>query len=450
MGTLAVVPAGSRSSSATVEVAMTVDGADLRPCFTVTTDPVTHESSIPSNCVVARRIFRFLAHRDRTLPVRLDSRCLGVACAATETCLGGRCAPANVDGPGFLDRCPDCPDAAADVVAVVDSGDDADAGVDGGPTLCTTVAGGSILYDQVPNITEATEHLAVDDENVFWIASDPANGTFARGMKRSAVAKPTDYAMQGAASATPLASIATDGVHLYVGNNNGVEVIDIATKFTPGIPVGLQFQVGASLVAGSGKAWVSARKPATDPFLVLYEVDGTNRTSTKLGGSHGGAWLTKASDRVWAQDTNNVFDSPTDGGAFGLTTVPDTHAIAACDDPSCPFGKDVFVTHDISGSASAILRVQPAPTPLGTPLLTGTTKFGAIAVEGDVVYFVDQDPKGARVRYFRLPLGASGVRDLETTTYSDVIGLAVRGCVFFWARAKTSNPYQLHVAPRAP
>jgi hypothetical protein len=49
------------------------------------------------NCVVARRRLGFVEHTPLTLPIDLDTRCLGVECGEDLTCFQGECVDPQVD-----------------------------------------------------------------------------------------------------------------------------------------------------------------------------------------------------------------------------------------------------------------------------------------------------------------------------------------------------------------
>lgn len=57
-------------------------------------------------CIVARRRLAFIEHVGLTLPIKLDSRCIGVDCSIDKTCFNGNCVSSDVDcseGAGCAD-----------------------------------------------------------------------------------------------------------------------------------------------------------------------------------------------------------------------------------------------------------------------------------------------------------------------------------------------------------
>lgn len=109
IGDLVIVPAEATDGKVVVQVVMNTDGTDLEICRKKATSST---DTIPKQCIVARRTFRFLRHTSRTLPVRLDAACRGKPCLEEETCINGLCQSSDVDTPGFEPGCRGCADAA--------------------------------------------------------------------------------------------------------------------------------------------------------------------------------------------------------------------------------------------------------------------------------------------------------------------------------------------------
>ena len=87
-------------------------GADvaLRVVLGVTV-PTSECGKTPQGCIVASRTIRYVAHHKLVLPVTLESKCIGVSCPASQTCVAGSCVDDSVDtdlcdggtcGPGSL------------------------------------------------------------------------------------------------------------------------------------------------------------------------------------------------------------------------------------------------------------------------------------------------------------------------------------------------------------
>jgi hypothetical protein len=80
---------------------------------------VTARKSVPPDrcaaepgpdCIVAKRVLRFVPHESLVLPVAMRDVCAGVGCAAGETCLEGACVPAARD---WEYACPSCTGGAS-------------------------------------------------------------------------------------------------------------------------------------------------------------------------------------------------------------------------------------------------------------------------------------------------------------------------------------------------
>ncbi len=131
IGSLVLVPSGSDVASVAVEVVSAVSG-DVTRC-----DPVNPAA----NCVVARRLLRYVPHERLRLPITMRASCAGVACASDRTCVEGACvsavcgaltcdettlgpvAPGAADGGSPVDAAADAPrDAARDGSATPDAG----------------------------------------------------------------------------------------------------------------------------------------------------------------------------------------------------------------------------------------------------------------------------------------------------------------------------------------
>ena len=75
------------------------------------TVPTSQCGQTPQGCIVASRTIRYVPHHELVLSVTLESKCLGVSCPASQTCVAGSCVDDKVDtdlcdggtcGPGSL------------------------------------------------------------------------------------------------------------------------------------------------------------------------------------------------------------------------------------------------------------------------------------------------------------------------------------------------------------
>ncbi len=91
LGTLVVVPSGSDDDQVGIVVSVATKSAPI--AHTASTECT---SAAPGNCVVARRILRYVKHTSLPLPVTLSRKCTGVACGRDQTCVEGTCFDARV------------------------------------------------------------------------------------------------------------------------------------------------------------------------------------------------------------------------------------------------------------------------------------------------------------------------------------------------------------------
>lgn len=127
IGSLGIVPAGSRDGPVAVRVALGLPGRDAETCG---------QNGDFSRCIVARRSLAYLEHRGLDLPVGLFATCEAKACDDDTTCNAeGQCVTARID-----------PAACTAPSACLPPGDPPPGGlstVDGGAPDAGAVDGGS-------------------------------------------------------------------------------------------------------------------------------------------------------------------------------------------------------------------------------------------------------------------------------------------------------------------
>ncbi|MBX3205073.1 MAG: hypothetical protein KF764_08385 [Labilithrix sp.] len=173
IGTLVVVPSGSRDGRAAIKAVLARNGKSPADC---TPDNL-------ADCIVATRAFSFVANSSRRIPIRLFKECVGTICAEGQTCIaGGKCVsdsvaceesdcalpeerpPPGDGGPPPIDL-----DAGADVTAPVPGDCRAPDGTD---TLTTTL---EMPGDELA-VTSATAHLFVTAKDPTRVVSIPKTG----------------------------------------------------------------------------------------------------------------------------------------------------------------------------------------------------------------------------------------------------------------------------------
>ena len=83
VGTLVATPSGARDEVVDIDVVLGV------------TEPTSACDVDASGCITAKRTLRYSPATPLHLPITLDAACLGVTCAATETCDRGFCVPST-------------------------------------------------------------------------------------------------------------------------------------------------------------------------------------------------------------------------------------------------------------------------------------------------------------------------------------------------------------------
>lgn len=107
IGTLTIVPGGTKDGRVEVRAVIAKNGQDPARCVDDGAD-----------CIVQTRLFSFIEHAAQSIPIRLLQQCLGTICPAGETCVGPQqCAPIDV-----VSSCTEpggCLDASAPDASVV-------------------------------------------------------------------------------------------------------------------------------------------------------------------------------------------------------------------------------------------------------------------------------------------------------------------------------------------
>lgn len=124
IGTLAIIPSGSDDDQVSIQVVVASRSAPVVVNKSVDCDPKD-----PKNCIVAKRVLRYIPHTALSLPIHLSLKCAGVTCDdPSQTCIEGVCQgavpecppnepcslpPPSPDGGPMLDGSP--PDVSLDV-----------------------------------------------------------------------------------------------------------------------------------------------------------------------------------------------------------------------------------------------------------------------------------------------------------------------------------------------
>jgi len=102
IGSLVVVPGPQGDVPFVVTVYTEVEGPSA------TTDPTTACMADASHCIVASREIGFIANTPLTLPIEMESACLGKKCQPGFTCVEGQCRSEDVDAGACASGGPGC------------------------------------------------------------------------------------------------------------------------------------------------------------------------------------------------------------------------------------------------------------------------------------------------------------------------------------------------------
>ena len=90
MGDVVLHPSEDRTGEVAFQIGLQVEGEPAEACIDATTT---------SNCIIARRILRYLPHEELKVRVDLRDSCLNIPCDQRSTCVGRRCVEAAIDDP---------------------------------------------------------------------------------------------------------------------------------------------------------------------------------------------------------------------------------------------------------------------------------------------------------------------------------------------------------------
>ena len=84
LGSIVLTPRGSKSDRVAIKIVTTTKGKDpVAP----TSAEECQRPPYASHCIVARRVLPYIPHTGLTLPIALNTRCAGIFCAESETCV---------------------------------------------------------------------------------------------------------------------------------------------------------------------------------------------------------------------------------------------------------------------------------------------------------------------------------------------------------------------------
>ena len=386
IGSMVLVPSGSKSGSALVGVTM---GVNKDPSTCVET------AAGSASCIFARRRIGFIPHQPLTIGVDLQSACIGVVCSPDATCNAGACVPLETP---TLDAGP--PDAGPADAAPVDAGPGGDAGDAGGPCPATP----TVLYE----ITSPTQ-IAVNATHVALL------------MPTSLVLVPRGAGAVAVRNLTSPAGLAVDPARVYYSDAVGLHAVDLPN-------------VNGDTVLFNAPNAERVGAVAADAKGVFFVQDLTTGAALRsLGGvvasiasaPSPGERLAVGTNLVFMSRGNDVYAVPrgTTGGDLSTlvlsteSTVP-VHLCAQGD-------RAYWLESSTLGSFRIFTK-----TPFGTTSLPFTlTNVHDFTCTADALYWTASSPTPA---LYRLANNAATPEQLDTvTSIGPVTSDGV--CLFYWA-----------------
>ncbi|MBS2018348.1 MAG: hypothetical protein JST00_36115 [Deltaproteobacteria bacterium] len=450
IGTLTIVPKGSREDYVIAQILVTTDGAGSRKCIS--------EPEMPKSCIVARRKFRYVAHEARTLPIRIDSRCAGVRCKLeTDTCIDGVCVDATV--PDDADSpAPTAPrdGEAPDGPVANDAGDDVnpgDATTDGPAAQACRGLGDGTLFASVDG---GADLLAVNGRDVFWVPTSSAPMIYA--VPKTGTAGPiTPFYTLGPGSLPK--AVAADDNYVWLATSLGLLRFD-ATNLAAAPTSIVGTRAVEDIALANGLLYYLVVDGGT---TLLGNVDPVAGALDRFVVPPGSKRLAVGDLRIWTLDPSNDrayrFDPAAPAGPTSFA-VPFTAVALAAFRGEGMLPEAAFVTRrDVpAGPTRLVTRLDATAAPsLGLAEVATTNFAGAMATAGTTVFVVNNTPDAAVVTRFSVapPFVANPSAPVEPTRYAEVKGLAVDpspgGCVYFTARPRAAGitTFALRSAPKA-
>lgn len=444
IGTLSIVPSGSRDDKFDLEVVGAV-GVPTIDCRNASLGldavaPGVLVAAKTTGCIVAKRRVSFRPHKSLTVPVLLSAQCIGVPCGVDQTCDLGVCTPtADCTDDG-------CPrELAAGTVGDGEAGVATDAGADASDAQDASVRldGSSGHCGAVPQVVVGNQSIAgplVQQGSDFLYLN--ATGGAANEVRRvpragAATAQTVATASTPGTAFTALAATANDIAWVAQASNATLNVeLDGSTSPSASTDMSgtydqqtLAFSssllVGFRRSSGAVKAYTYLLMGNSYPFATLSPVGGavTRVLVDSLGDFYGtapfaGVLVHYAVDPVsltpvekgkmtlpslqqdFALHGRTVYVGAAPAAGAGIYRIPAESIVPGFTAPrwislSAPpqsIAADGTSFYYLVGSslfrATATTATPPAPVLLAN---TGTTASTRLAVDDDCVYWIEND-----------------------------------------------------------
>lgn len=410
VGSLTIVPSGDDQDQVGLFVAV---ASKANPALEQGRS-VDCNSTDPGNCIIQKRVLRYIPHAQLKMPIHLGQACAGSNCAEGFSCdpSDGQCKPddqcikdpqscvsTSDAGPGVVDAGPPCVQCGG-TTCVDFLTDTKNCGACGARCNGACEAGACKLAANA-SATTADGCIAVDGNTVMWAITGNLTGALA--------AAPS----QGAATGTVLASSSNFG-NVTGSGGSGFSTISlgVATSvvldYTNGAPPAVTGSTWTMTTPGSHLAVARSKgvRCATyvDPLL-NYKVGcppsfASAPMQVKPGSIAVGKdyWLAVgAVDTAGAQIVIGNFT----GAILGVSGVPFARAVSVI-----PNSNEFFVAHETKVTRFGFDTV--ANKVVIIPFFVGTTPVRGVRADSGGVYFVETpDNQPARIRKVAFPPGTT-------------------------------------------
>lgn len=452
IGALVLVPRDARDARVSVHIVMTLDGSPLDKCrekATTTTTAPRSDDDPKKQCVVARRIFDFVAHRSRRLPIQLDRSCAGILCDDGTTCVKGQCLSALV--PENASSCVGCEVPLADGGAdggATDGDAPADATGDASTSVCPGVlAGGTVLTTSLP-----IDAIAVGAKTLAYAAmteGDPKYHIHTFALDRT-------LAQDHGTVDGDIRALAFDGNDLLVGTTVGLYRLGLA--------------VPDPLVRFPSVEGVVSLAPRPDAIYFTGSVANTDglHSVTRTSSIYATPLAVSPPGRI-------VFGRDSDAFLLGDSSVTSSSVVTDSSTPkitvalAAPKGIGAFVFTSGSFAYISTLGATGASPGIERVAWSGektthctTANTSAVAVDATGVYAVRTAPDDAVVvrcppPTLAGPTSVQPAKPVETNRYGSIRAMALSpsptGCIYFAttpASTVSGGENTLRAVPKSP
>ena len=167
IGSMVIVPSAANDDIVAIKVVMGV-GRDPAECVAPAYGP---------GCIVARRALHFIPSSSLYVPIFMGAICTGIACNATQTCVGGNCASAVIEDSSKCEAPGGCSESS---LGATTPGGTADSGPDAASTDAASDAELPVPIDLVVACGRPSTYLDDFEDGIIapeWVSIAPTAGS---------------------------------------------------------------------------------------------------------------------------------------------------------------------------------------------------------------------------------------------------------------------------------